>query len=69
MFLPPKKSSWIDVRCWPTLDFSPGTTIPQAFDCKNGNKKTILKGWLFLFSTGGPDGIRTRDLGLDRAAC
>jgi hypothetical protein len=26
-------------------------------------------GQYFLDSSGGPDGVRTRDLGLDRAAC
>ena len=37
------------------------------------NKETMLTGMVSLFidtlQKGGPDGIRTRDLGLDRAAC
>ena len=33
------------------------------------NKRTALKWWFFCLFSCGPDGIRTRDLGLDRAAC
>jgi hypothetical protein len=42
-------------------------TIPQLYTNEN---RPSLEGDLLKLSTfGGPDGIRTRDLGLDRAAC
>ena len=46
--------------------FAPYITLCQSvFLCLSISAKTNR----LFFTIGGPDGVRTRDLGLDRAAC